>query len=153
MKKTFENALDDYASYHKNPKNKLTHYFGIPMIVYTVIVFLRMIDLPQVGPVNLDGALLTMVPVGIFYLMLNVGTGVGMLLIFAGMYLLAPMITWPVALGAFIFGWILQFVGHHYEGRKPAFFKNGVHLLIGPLWILNDLYSKLSLPAYTPKPA
>ena len=153
MKKLFETALDDYASFHKNPKNKITHYLGIPIIVYTVIVFLRLISVPQMGPLVLDGALLAMVPVGIFYLMLNIGTGLGMLLIFGLMYLLAPYCSWQVALGVFITGWVLQFIGHYYEGKKPAFFKNGVHLLIGPLWILNDLYSKLSLPAYSPKVA
>jgi uncharacterized membrane protein YGL010W len=44
---------------------------------------------------------------------------------------------WTVSLGVFVFGWILQFVGHSvYEKRSPAFLKNFVHLLVGPLWIL-----------------
>ena len=36
----------------------------------------------------------------------------------------------------FVVGWILQFVGHAIEGNQPAFFKNPVYLLIGPLWLL-----------------
>ena len=37
-------------------------------------------------------------------------------------------------------GWIFQFIGHSvYEKKNPAFFRNFVHLLVGPLWILNDL--------------
>jgi len=40
----------------------------------------------------------------------------------------------------FILGWIFQFIGHKvYEHKNPAFFQNFVHLLIGPLWILNDI--------------
>jgi uncharacterized membrane protein YGL010W len=40
----------------------------------------------------------------------------------------------------FILGWIFQFVGHAvYEKRQPAFLKNALHLLVGPLWILNDM--------------
>ena len=39
--------------------------------------------------------------------------------------------------GLFVFGWVLQFVGHYvYEKRSPAFMKNLTHLLVGPLWIL-----------------
>jgi uncharacterized membrane protein YGL010W len=41
------------------------------------------------------------------------------------------------ALALFVFGWILQFIGHYiYEKRSPAFFQNLTHLLVGPLWIL-----------------
>lgn len=43
---------------------------------------------------------------------------------------------WRWALGLFIAGWILQFVGHAIEGNQPAFFKNPVYLLVGPLWLL-----------------
>jgi uncharacterized membrane protein YGL010W len=43
---------------------------------------------------------------------------------------------WP-ALGLFVFGWILQGVGHYvYERNSPAFFRNFVHLAVGQLWIL-----------------
>lgn len=153
MKPMFERALDDYATYHKNPKNKVTHYVGIPMIVYTVVVFLRMVQGPTVGGIVLDGALIAMVPTAIFYISLNVGTGLGMTLVLSLFYLAAPFISWPIALTVFILGWVFQFIGHHYEGQSPAFFKNATHLLIGPLWILNDLYNKLNIPAYTPKPA
>jgi uncharacterized membrane protein YGL010W len=42
-----------------------------------------------------------------------------------------------LAVSLFVFGWILQFVGHYvYEKRSPAFFRNATHLLVGPLWIL-----------------
>ena len=41
---------------------------------------------------------------------------------------------WRLGLGLFIFGWILQFIGHAFERNKPAFFKNPIYLLVGPLW-------------------
>ena len=43
---------------------------------------------------------------------------------------------WRWALVLFIVGWILQFVGHAIEGNQPAFFKNPIYLLIGPLWVV-----------------
>ncbi|HEY8130532.1 MAG TPA: Mpo1-like protein, partial [Thermoanaerobaculia bacterium] len=45
-----------------------------------------------------------------------------------------------VNVALFVLGWILQFVGHSvYEKRQPAFLTNALHLLVGPLWILNDV--------------
>ena len=45
-------------------------------------------------------------------------------------------LNWRWALRLFIVGWILQFVGHAIEGNQPAFFRNPVYLLVGPLWVL-----------------
>jgi len=51
--------------------------------------------------------------------------------------------TAPVWLGAglglFVVGWIIQFVGHYYEGKKPAFVDDIVGLLIGPLFVTAEL--------------
>ena len=40
----------------------------------------------------------------------------------------------------FVVAWIGQFVGHHYEGKRPSFFTDLVYLLIGPPWVLVKLY-------------
>ena len=58
---------------------------------------------------------------------------------------------WRWALVLFIVGWILQFVGHWIEGNQPAFFRNPVYLLIGPLWIARRALSAIGLakPAAT----
>lgn len=58
---------------------------------------------------------------------------------------------WRAALALFIIGWILQFVGHWIEGNQPAFFRNPVYLLIGPLWIVRRALSAVGLakPAAT----
>jgi uncharacterized membrane protein YGL010W len=52
---------------------------------------------------------------------------------------------WRWALGLFVVGWILQFLGHAVEGNQPAFFKNPVYLLVGPLWLIRRLASALGL--------
>jgi uncharacterized membrane protein YGL010W len=63
---------------------------------------------------------------------------------------------WRWALAMFVVGWILQFVGHWIEGNQPAFFRNPIYLLIGPLWIARRVLSTLGLaakPATTDFPA
>lgn len=48
-------------------------------------------------------------------------------------------------MGLFVVGWIIQFVGHYWEGRKPAFFDDIVGLLIGPLFVLAEMGFALGL--------
>jgi uncharacterized membrane protein YGL010W len=36
----------------------------------------------------------------------------------------------------FVVGWVIQFVGHHYEGRKPAFVDDLTGLIVGPLFVV-----------------
>ena len=43
---------------------------------------------------------------------------------------------WRWALALFVVGWILQFVGHAIEGNQPAFFRNPVYLVVGPMWLV-----------------
>jgi uncharacterized membrane protein YGL010W len=40
--------------------------------------------------------------------------------------------------GLFVLGWVIQFVGHYYEGRKPAFVDDITGLIIGPLFVVAE---------------
>lgn len=42
--------------------------------------------------------------------------------------------SWEWALALFVFGWVLQFIGHWFEGVKPSFLSNPIFLLVGPIW-------------------
>ena len=52
---------------------------------------------------------------------------------------------WRWALLLFVVGWILQFLGHLIEGNQPAFFRNPLYLIIGPLWLLRRAGAALGL--------
>ena len=60
---------------------------------------------------------------------------------------------WRWALTLFVLGWILQFIGHAIEGNQPAFFKNPVYLLIGPLWLLRRAAAAVGLAKQRTPPA
>jgi uncharacterized membrane protein YGL010W len=49
-----------------------------------------------------------------------------------------PVLPFNPLLGAgmFVFGWILQFLGHAFEGKAPSFFRDPRFLLVGPVWAL-----------------
>ena len=45
----------------------------------------------------------------------------------------------------FILGWALQFLGHRYEGVKPAFVDDIIGLAIGPVFVMTEVYFMLRL--------
>lgn len=120
----------EYSSHHTDRRNLICHEVGIPLIVWAIFSLLELVKL---GPVNAAVVLATLVI--IFYLTLDVRLALLALLAFGVLYLAGRYTPWPVALAALLAGWIMQFVGHGYEGKKPAFFTNLIHLLVGPLWI------------------
>jgi hypothetical protein len=46
-----------------------------------------------------------------------------------------PMLfySWKFAVGFFILGYLVQFLGHAIEGSSPSFFRNPKHLVLGSL--------------------
>jgi uncharacterized membrane protein YGL010W len=41
---------------------------------------------------------------------------------------------WPLPTILFVLGWLLQFVGHAFEGKPPEFFHDWRFLLVGLRW-------------------
>ena len=132
---TIQGLFADYASYHRTAGNKWFHRLGIPMIMLTLLGMLARVEL---GPI--DVAMILIAASGIYYLTLDWRLGIGMILVSVAMYLAGAALPMSVNVAFFVLGWIFQFIGHSvYEKKQPAFFRNFVHLLVGPLWILNDV--------------
>ena len=122
--------LADYATYHRDKRNQLCHEIGIPLIVLGIVIALRLV---HYGPVDL--AMVAILATCFYYARLVGGAAVNAIVGFVALYAIATLLTWPFAIAAFVIGWVLQFVGHYFEGQSPAFLTNALHLLIGPLWI------------------
>jgi uncharacterized membrane protein YGL010W len=72
--------------------------------------------------------------IGIPMVVLSIVTAVGAL--FMGSL-------WLVAAALFVVGWIIQFVGHAYEGKRPEFFKDLRFLFVGLRWWLEKTQGRL----------
>jgi uncharacterized membrane protein YGL010W len=132
--------FDDYASYHRTAGNKAFHRAGIPMIMLTLIGMLTRVPLLRAGEVEVDAAMLLIAAATLYYVLLEWRMAAAMLVVSVAFYFAGRALPMSVNVAFFVLGWILQFVGHSvYEKRQPAFFRNFVHLLVGPLWILNDV--------------
>jgi len=133
-------AFADYASYHQTKGNKWFHRLGIPLIMLTLIGMLARVRIATISGFRLDVGIVLIALAVTYYLVLEWRLAIPMLVVSIGFYLLSVWLPMWVNVALFVLGWIFQFIGHIvYEHRQPAFFRNGFHLLIGPLWILNDV--------------
>jgi len=136
-----EDLFEDYASYHRTAGNKFFHRVGIPLIVLSLFGMLARVVIFRNDQTAVDLAVVLITLSSLFYLSLEWRLAALMLVTSTALYLIGRELSLTVNLALFILGWILQFVGHGvYEKKAPAFARNMVHLLIGPLWILNDAF-------------
>lgn len=129
----------EYAGYHQDIRNQRAHAVGIPLIV---LGLLGLFSLLRIGPVDL--AVLAAVAVLCYYATIDARGALISAVIFAILYGVAVHLPWEGSVGAFIFGWCFQLVGHRFEGNKPKFLENLVYLLIGPLFFFQELFNLLS---------
>lgn len=139
--KSLVDHLSQYAAYHRDPHNIATHFVGIPLIVIAVATLLSRPQWMGISP-----AVLVMLASAVFYLRLELRLGLLMTLLLALTVWLghalaglgtAAWLGWGI--GLFVVGWVFQFVGHYYEGRKPAFIDDVIGLIVGPLFVVVEL--------------
>jgi len=151
---SIEQNLTQYAAYHRDRRNIATHFVGVPLIVFSVILALNTAAF-TVGSVVIPVAVLVTAAAIVYYVALDKMLGITMAAILLLMCAGASEITartstfgslgW--AAGIFAFGWALQFWGHHFEGMKPAFYDDVKQLLIGPLFVCAEVFFMLGAKA------
>ena len=134
--KRVDDLLADYGAHHRTRGNLVCHAFGVTLIVFGILSLLAEL---RVGPVT-AGEILIAVAV-LYYATLDLPLAAAMLAAFVVLDLAARAVgDWRVGLGAFVIGWVFQAIGHAvYEKNRPAFMKNLQHLLVGPLFLVNEL--------------
>ena len=142
---TATQLMAQYAAYHRDRRNIATHFVGIPLIVFAVGALLARPSF-GVGSWMLTPAAIVWGLSSLWYLTrgnlaLGLATSVANLLLIAAALPLGQLETLPWlawSLGIFVVGWAAQFIGHYYEGRKPAFVDDLRGLLIGPMFVVGE---------------
>lgn len=141
----FRRQLASYASVHRSGRNKATHFVGIPIIVFSLLLVLSLWR-PEIGGREWSGALIVAIVAALGWIALDVRVGVIMAIILVPTWYAAEALcgalgvqsAW-VAFGAlFVGGWVLQFLGHHYEGKRPALLDNIFQGFIGPMFLVAE---------------
>ena len=152
--KTMQDWLDAYAVSHQNKTNKAIHFVCVPLIVFSVVGLIMSIPnglLKEFSGISSDAianwAVVLLIPIMFFYLRLSIKMSI-LILSFLALCILGNLKLatyfplWQVSLGIFVVAWIGQFYGHKLEGEKPSFLDDIKFLLIGPAWILDDIFFK-----------
>ena len=145
--KSLVDRLASYAEYHRDKRNIATHFVGIPMIIVGTQATLARVG---IGPLNLAVA-----ATGVatrYYRALDPTYGAAMGAVLGASCALGtaiaalPLPLWAGAAGSlFVGGWALQFLGHYFEGKKPAFLDDVRGLLDGPLFLVAEAAFALGL--------
>jgi uncharacterized membrane protein YGL010W len=146
---TLEDQMSFYAAYHQDARNKATHFLGVPMIIVSLFIPLSWLRF-DAGPFPLSAAIVFAAAVMLYYVFLDallaVATSVATALFLALAAWIAAQGALPgwIAFGVlFVGGWIIQLVGHAFEGRKPALADNLFQIFLAPIFLCAELFLAL----------
>jgi uncharacterized membrane protein YGL010W len=148
----FSRQLALYSTYHRDRRNRTTHFVGIPLIVFSLLVPAALWNVPIAGR-EVPVAFLVAFVGCVGWLALDGLIGLALMVLLVPMFLIAewiatnhgPGLAWPVFLVCFVGGWILQFAGHAFEGRRPALMDNLFQAFIGPMFIMAEVLEALGV--------
>jgi uncharacterized membrane protein YGL010W len=144
-------VLVSYGRFHRDPRNRLTHYFGVPAIIYSILIPAALYPVPVLGvPIGLDRVLVAIASLAYLVLDLRFGLAlaVALTLLAAAAEATATIgasAAWSVACIVFVLGWALQLFGHRLEGNRPALLTNLGQIFVAPLFLVAELGFALGL--------
>jgi uncharacterized membrane protein YGL010W len=138
-----------YAAYHQDGRNKATHFIGVPAIMLSLFIPLAWLRV-DLGGTTVTAAMLFAAVVLIYYFLLDVPLALAMLIITSILVFVAHKIAdlgavqgWAWFAILFVGGWILQLVGHVFEGRKPALADNLFQIFVAPIFLAAEVFFAL----------
>lgn len=139
--RTIEKLLIQYGESHQNKMNIYIHGVAVPSIYFVTFGLLWALPVPDfIAMFDVTWAHIVAIPVLFYYFKLSGPIGAAMTLLtiacFGGINVIDyyGYSVWQSCLALFIVMWLLQFVGHKIEGKKPSFLDDIRFLLVGPAW-------------------
>jgi len=149
--KTLAEHMAFYGSYHRNLHNRLTHFVGVPSIIFAILIPLSLGSL-TVGDRTFTPAMIWAAAMTLYYIKLDVLIGIAMGMLFVPLVWgvgrvaeLGPAPAYEVFGAVFVLGWIVQLIGHRFEGNKPALTANLFQTLVSPIFLMAELFFALGL--------
>ena len=135
-----DQLLAHYGENHQNPRNEVIHFIAIPLIALSLLGMLYALH-PYVAYAFLAASM-------VYYVRLSMVFFASMALFSAAMLAIVVALgqqVLPISIAIFVGAWVLQFIGHKIEGKKPSFFEDVQYLWVGPLFVLAKLFGKLGV--------
>jgi len=145
--KTLAQQMAVYSAYHRDPRNRLTHFVGVPAIIFAVLIPMGWLRF-SVAEFEISLAMVFVVVVLVYYFLLDAVLAVALTVVIAlvlwSTEAIATKLT--IAQGAVIFvavfigGWMFQLIGHLFEGRRPALVDNFWQIFVAPVFLMAELF-------------
>ncbi len=149
--KSLEQQMAVYTAYHRNPWNRLTHFVGVPVIIFSILIPMAWLRVP-LGGIEITGAALFVAAVLVYYYLLDVPLALAMTAFIVPVTYFAEWVArmpWQTGLTVFLAtfagGWALQLVGHVFEGRRPALADNLFQIFVAPIFLVAETAFALGL--------
>lgn len=136
-----------YYIHHTKRLTKVSHFFGVPCIILGLQILLSWVPIPLffMHPVSL--AWIAVMTLLIYYLILDVRLALITSLFLIPLTYLAAVISqdkfnffaFSLFCIFFLVGWAAQFIGHYYEGSKPAFLSHFYQVFVAPIFLVAEL--------------
>lgn len=136
-----------YSAYHQHPMNRVIHFIFVPAIVWTLMVWLDLVPLFELGSVQITLAMPIVGALLIWYLMLDFVLGVAATAVFTILLVTAIQLNEAasattaalIAAGVFVASWVFQFIGHGvWEKRRPALADNLFQVFVAPMFLIAE---------------
>ena len=135
-----DQLIAHYGSSHTHPTNELIHYIAIPLIMLSLCGLLFALH-PWVAYAFIAASMVYYARLSwVFFLSMTAWS----LIIVAVVHAMQPHVL-IASVAIFVGAWIIQFIGHKIEGKKPSFLEDLQYLWVGPLFVLSKLFAKLGI--------
>jgi uncharacterized membrane protein YGL010W len=135
-----DQLLAHYGQSHQHPTNELIHFIAIPLIMLSLVGLMYAAH-PLLACVFLASSMVYYARLSRVFLITMLACSALIL----GVVIAMGEQRLAFSVGIFIGAWILQFIGHKIEGKKPSFFEDIQYLWVGPLFVLSKLFAKLGI--------
>ena len=135
-----DQLISHYGESHQNPRNEVIHFIAIPLIMLSLVGMLFALH-PFVAYAFVAASMVYYARLsGVFLVSMVLWSALTVAVVFA----MGPRVL-AISVTIFVGAWILQFIGHKIEGKKPSFFEDIQYLWVGPLFVLSKLFGKLGI--------
>jgi uncharacterized membrane protein YGL010W len=148
--KCLEEQLRAYGAYHRDWRNKVTHFLGVPLVTFSLFLLLGWFRCVLTPDVPLTAATVFYLSVFLYYLrldwqiaLLQAPFTLTLLWLADRTALLPATQSLLVFAATFLGGWAIQLLGHVFEGRKPALADNLLQVFNAPLFLTAEVVNLL----------
>ena len=135
-----DQLLSHYGESHQHPVNERIHFIAIPLIMLSLIGLIVCLN-PWLAYAFMAASMVYYARLsGVFLMAMGVWSALLLALVHA-----MGDVRLPLCVAIFVGAWVLQFIGHKLEGKKPSFFEDVQYLWVGPLFVLRPLLQKFAV--------